>query len=84
MADPKKPSEKTEQIPAGEQTYPTPPLDPNTGAPIDTRFQPGTGQPANTEEAAAEQPPKSEEKQEKDDEEEDKKPKGATRTPRHR
>lgn len=51
--DPKKPEEKTEkkppatdQIPAAEMTYPTPELDPKTGAPVDTRFQSDNSQEA--------------------------------------
>lgn len=69
MGDPK------ETVPPGEQTYPTPPLDPKTGAPIDTRFAP----PA--QEATAEQPsPKSEAAKPKQKEEADK----SSESPRRR
>jgi hypothetical protein len=55
MADPKKPDPTGEPIPPEQMTYPTPELNPETGAPIDTRFQHD-----NTQEATAQQPsPKS-------------------------
>ena len=60
MADPKKPDAPPEEnkVKPEDMTYPTPELDPATGAPIDTRFQGD-----NRQEAAASQPsPKSETK----------------------
>ena len=46
------------QIKPGDMTYPTPELDPNTGAPRDTRFQ-----RASQEAPASKQAPKSEARQ---------------------
>jgi len=65
MADPKKPADdpapqtappEPNKIAPEDMTYPTPELDPNTGAPLDTRFQGDRTQEA----MAAQQPsPKS-------------------------
>lgn len=65
MADPKKPPED-QAVKPEEMTYPTPPLDPNTGAPLDTRFQ-----SAPSQEVTASPSPKSggEEKEEDDEQE---------------
>ena len=72
MTDPKKPDDKALQqggqpqpgqpapgasvLPPGT-SYPTPELDPHTGAPVDTRFQQGSA--ARQEETASKQSPKS-------------------------
>lgn len=75
MADPKKPPED-QAIKPEEMTYPTPPLDPRTGAPLDTRFaSPPTGE-------TAEQPPKSRKKD--DDEEENQTRPKSSEKPRRR
>lgn len=57
MGDPRKPDEQ----PATPGAYQTPELDPNTGAPLDTRFQRDNSQQAQDKENAAQQRHKSEE-----------------------
>lgn len=62
MTAPKKPA-PDDQITPEQMSYSTPKLDPETGAPLDTRF-PGTSQGA----AASKQSPKSEAPKDKDEE----------------
>jgi len=67
MSDPKKPDPTGVPTTPEQMSYPTPELDPATGAPLDTRFQ----NDASKEVSAEQQAPKSGEAKSKKDEDED-------------